>query len=175
MTATSSISAPSTSSPTTKMPTTIATTSWNRARRSRGARSLRHCGGGRRHVQRLGSRRCGPHCLPGHASWMREARPRSWPGCSTRSTRWSHRFRGCSLERRRDGQTKLCGGPASYSLPTARARKRPSSLPRTTRTLASGRGWAGSLVNTSEIGRRTSSGVQAHTTPTEDGESPTLF
>ena len=34
---------------------------------------------------------------------------------------------------------------------------------------------AGSLMNTSETGRRTSSGVEAHTTPTEEEESPTLF
>ena len=37
------------------------------------------------------------------------------------------------------------------------------------------RAWAGSLMNTSETGRCTSSGVEAHATPTQEGESPTLF
>ena len=37
------------------------------------------------------------------------------------------------------------------------------------------RAWAGSLMTTSETGRRTSSGLAAHATPTEEGESPTLF
>ena len=37
------------------------------------------------------------------------------------------------------------------------------------------RAWARSLMSTSEAGRRTSSGVETHATPTEEGESPTLF
>lgn len=37
------------------------------------------------------------------------------------------------------------------------------------------RAWAASLMSTSETGRRTSSGVEAHATPTEGQESPTLF
>ncbi len=37
------------------------------------------------------------------------------------------------------------------------------------------RAWAASLMSTSETGQRTSSGVEAHATPTEGEESPTLF
>ncbi len=37
------------------------------------------------------------------------------------------------------------------------------------------RAWAGSLMHTSETGRPTSSGVEAHATPTQEEQSPTLF